>query len=189
MVNENASAGWRGADGGITETSIGADNLLWEKAVKQDFGVEGRFFNEKLSFVIDFFKDQRDGIFQRRANIPDYVGLMQLPFGNVGKMKSYGSDGNISYMHEFNKNSSFTVRANYTYSRNLIQNWEQADPKYDYQKYSGFPSGVHRGYIAMGLFRDEQDVKSSPIQDFGSTLLPGDIKYKECEWRRYNQYR
>ena len=179
LVNERASAGWRGADGGISETSVGADNLQWEKAIKQDLGIEGRFFKEKLSFVVDFFKDQRDGIFQRRANIPDYVGLIQLPFGNVGKMKSYGSDGNVSYSLELNKDVMITVRGNYTYSRNLIQNWEQAYPKYDYQQLTGFPNGIHRGYIAMGLFRDEQDVKSSPVQDFGSKVLPGDIKYKD----------
>lgn len=179
LVNENAAAGWRGADGGITESSIGADNLQWEKAIKQDFGIEGRFFKEKLSFVIDFFRDQRNGIFQRRANIPDYIGLIQLPFGNVGKMKSFGSDGNISYTFNLSQDMLFTIRGNYTYSRNKVQNWEQAYPKYDYQKYTGFPNEAHRGYIALGLFRDEQDVESSPVQNFGSKVLPGDIKYKD----------
>jgi TonB-linked SusC/RagA family outer membrane protein len=179
IVNENAAAGWKGTDGGITETSIGADNLQWEKAIKSNIGFEGRFFKENLIVVLDFFKDQRDGIFQRRTQIPDYVGLIQLPYGNVGKMKSYGSDGNISYTHKLNKQMSFALRGNYTYSRNLIQNWEQAYPKYDYQKYAGFPHNVIRGYVATGLFRDEQDVESSPTQDFGSKVLPGDIKYKD----------
>lgn len=179
IVNENAAAGWKGSDGGITETSIGADNLQWEKAIKSNIGFEGRFFKENLIVVLDFFRDQRDGIFQRRTQIPDYVGLMQLPYGNVGKMKSYGSDGNVSYTHKLGKEMSFALRGNFTYSRNLIQNWEQAYPKYDYQKYAGFPYNVIRGYVATGLFRDEQDVKSSPVQDFGSKILPGDIKYKD----------
>ena len=39
------------------------------------------------------------------------------------------------------------------------------------------PYGVQRGYIALGLFRDDQDVESSPSQ-FG-TVRPGDIKYKD----------
>lgn len=37
-----------------------------------------------------------------------------------------------------------------------------------------------RGLIAMGLFKDEEDVRSSPRQDFGGKeVLPGDIKYKD----------
>jgi TonB-linked SusC/RagA family outer membrane protein len=179
LVNENAGAGWKGTNGGITESSIGADNLVWEKALKSNIGVDAHFFKENLNLTVDFFLDQRDGIFQRRANIPDYVGLIQLPYGNVGKMKSYGSDGNISYTHKLDKNASFTLRANYTYSTNLVQNWEETTPKYDYQQISGYPNGVRRGYISMGLFRDEQDVESSPKQSFSSEVLPGDIKYKD----------
>ena len=179
IVNENAEAGWGFTGGGITEISIGVDNLKWEKAIKSNIGIEGRFFNDKVSLVIDFFRDQRDGIFQRRTQIPDYVGLVSLPYGNVGKMKSWGSDGNLAYTHSLGKNKSISFRGNFTYSRNEIQNWEQASLKYDYQEYSGFPYHVIRGYIARGLFRNEQDVKSSPEQNFGSKVLPGDIKYKD----------
>ena len=151
VINEKAGAGWSGPDGGITESSIGADNLQWEKALKQDVGIEGRFFKERLNFVVDFFNDQRDGIFQRRANIPDYVGLMQMPYGNVGKMKSTGSDGNVSYTYEFNKDVSFTARGNFTYARNIIQNWEQTFPKYDYQQYTGFPNARRKRLYCNGF--------------------------------------
>ena len=84
--------------------------------------------------------------------------LMQMPFGNVGKMKSYGSDGNISYRHNFGEDWSVTVRGNFTYSANKVENWEQAEQPYDYQNYTGYVNNAFRGYIALGLFRDEQDV-------------------------------
>ena len=103
---------------------------------------------------------------------------MQMPFGNVGKMKSYGSDGNISYRHNFGEDWSVTVRGNFTYSANKVENWEQAEQPYDYQNYTGYVNNAFRGYIALGLFRDEQDVAQSPRQTFG-TYMPGDIKYKD----------
>jgi hypothetical protein len=102
-----------------------------------------------------------------------------MPYGNVGQMVSYGSDGNIAYSHAFNDDLSFTVRGNFTYSRNKVVNWEQAMQKYPYQLYNGYTNGAMRGYIATGLFRDEQDVTSSPVQTFGGLVLPGDIKYKD----------
>ena len=178
LMQLSGGGGWGSTVGYITEERVGADNLRWERAIKADVGIEGRLFNERLEFVLDFFRDRRDGIYQRRSQIPGYVGLMQMPFGNVGKMKSYGSDGNFSYRHDFGQDWSLTVRGNFTYSANKVENWEQAEQPYDYQNYTGYVNNAFRGYIALGLFRDEQDVKQSPRQTFG-TYTAGDIKYKD----------
>lgn len=107
--------------------------MKWEIAKKTDIGIEGKLFGERLNFVVDVFYDKRDGIYQERQQIPDYAGLQKMPFGNVGKMVSYGSDGNISFTQNINKNMSFTLRGNFTYSANEVKNWEQAVQKYDYQ--------------------------------------------------------
>lgn len=162
----------------INETRIGADNLAWERAIKSNLGIEGRLFNNKIDFVVDFFKDQRNGIFQQRVQIPDYVGVTSNPFANVGRMKSSGADGNISYTTQVSPNLGFTVRGNFTYSKNVVQNWEQAYMEYDYLAFNGYPYNSIRGYQAIGLFKDEDDIKYSPRQSFGN-VLPGDIKYKD----------
>jgi TonB-linked SusC/RagA family outer membrane protein len=179
ILNENSSTAWSSDFAGITESSIGADNLMWEKSKKADIGIDARLFNSRLEFTFDVFHDLRDGIFQQRQSIPGYAGLLAMPYGNVGRMISYGSDGNVAFHHSINRNLSFTVRANFTYSRNEIQNWEQSPQKYPYQAYNGYTNGAWRGYVALGLFRDAQDVASSPAQQFGSKVLPGDIKYKD----------
>lgn len=178
LLKTGAGGGWGSTDGYITEETIGADNLRWEVAKKTDIGIEGRLFDEAFTFTVDWFMDKRDGIYQERQQIPDYVGLQQMPFGNVGKMKSYGADGNFAYTHNINKDMSFTIRGNFTYSANKVENWEQAIQKYDYQNYSGFVNNAFRGYIALGLFRDEADIAASPRQTFGD-YMPGDIKYKD----------
>jgi TonB-linked SusC/RagA family outer membrane protein len=163
----------------VNETVIGADNLAWEKAIKSDIGIEGRFWNDKISLVVDFFQDMRDGIFQQRIQVPEYVGAITLPFGNVGKMKSYGSDGNISFTQELGKDMSFILRSNFTYSKNMVQNWEQMYEKYPYLERTGLPNDVTRGYQALGLFRNEDDIRHSPQQTFFGVVQPGDIKYKD----------
>lgn len=162
----------------INETRIGADNLAWERAIKTNIGIEGKLFDNKIDFVVDFFKDQRNGIFQQRVQVPEYVGVVSNPFANVGKMQSSGADGNISYSTQLTPDFGFTARANFTYSRNLVQNWEQAYMEYPYLEFNGFPYNSIRGYQAIGLFKDEDDIKYSPSQTFG-TVLPGDIKYKD----------
>ncbi|WP_029905306.1 TonB-dependent receptor [Prevotella sp. 10(H)] len=178
-IKDDAGTGWGFNDKGIKEEYIGADNLVWEKAKKLDIGVEAQFLNQNIELTVDYFKDQRDGIFQERVQIPGYVGLNNMPFGNVGRMKSWGMDGNISFNHNINKDMGFTIRANFTYATNEIQDWEKGFDKYPYQDYKGWPHHVRRGYICLGLFRDEDDVKNSPFHDTGSKILPGDLKYKD----------
>lgn len=175
LINPNASGGWGGS--GLIETVIGADNLKWEVAKKADVGIEAKLFNNNLEFVVDIFNDRRDGIFQRRTQLPTWVGSMQMPYGNVGSMSSYGSDGNISFHHKLDNDISFTLRANYTYSTSMVNNWEQPYQKYDYLSYTGKPYNVLRGFKAIGLFKDEQEILNSPTQ-FG-IVRPGDIKYKD----------
>jgi TonB-linked SusC/RagA family outer membrane protein len=162
----------------VNETIVGADNLAWEKAIKSDLGIEGRFWDDKINFVVDFFHDQRDGIFQQRVQVPDYVGVITMPFGNVGKMKSYGADGNISFTQELNEKMHFVVRGNFTYSKNMVQNWEQVYEKYPYLERTGFPHDIHRGLQALGLFKSNEEIMYSPEQAWG-TVQPGDIKYKD----------
>jgi TonB-linked SusC/RagA family outer membrane protein len=180
LVNTSNTAIWGGSTSEtVNESAMGADNLAWEKAVKADIGVEGRFWDDKISFVVDFFKDQRDGIFQQRVQVPEYVGVITMPYGNVGKMKSYGSDGNISYTQALGKDMSFTVRGNYTYSKNMVQNWEQMYEPYSYLERTGLPHDVIRGYQSLGLFKSDDDIMHSPSQTFFGVVQPGDIKYKD----------
>ena len=176
IINSNAPAGWSGKSG-LIETVVGADNLKWEVAQKADLGIEAKFLNNNLELVFDIFHDRRKGIFQKRTQLPSWVGSMSMPYGNVGSMTSYGADGNISYSHDFKNGVSFTVRGNFTYSTNNIDNWEQPYQKYDYLSHINKPYNVLRGYKAIGLFIDEEDILKSPTQ-FGN-VRPGDIKYKD----------
>lgn len=182
IIGENQPVGWGSTLNGVSELQFGANNLMWEKALKANLGVETNLLDDRFTLVVDFFNDKRENIFQRRETIPGYVGLVHSarPYGNVGSMRSYGTDGNISYTHIFNKEWNFTVRGNYTYSANEIINWEQPPTRYPYQPYNGYPLSSIRGYIATGLFTDEDDIEFSAKQSFGGfKVMPGDIKYKD----------
>jgi len=164
---------------GYTETQVGSSNLRWETATKSNFGIDGKFLGEQFDFSVDMFKDVRSGIYQQRASIPEEMGLVTLPFANVGKMESWGVDGHISYTKHINKDAFFVLRANYTQSKNKVLEYEESIVRYPYQSTVGYQWGVNRGLVALGLFEDEADVLNSPKQTFGGDVLPGDIKYKD----------
>jgi len=178
LINHTAPTYWGYQGLGIREKQIGADNLKWEVSRKSDVGIEGKFFKDRLAFTVDFFYDVRDNIYRQRVTLPEYAGMITIPFSNVGKMHSYGSDGNISYHHPINKDMSFTVRANYTFSENIVDNFEEPLYAYGYQSSNGKPLYILRGLIAEGLFKSKEEIETSPEQMFGK-VRPGDIKYRD----------
>lgn len=180
IINNHAGTTWGYTGQGIVEKQQGADNLKWEVAKKLNVGIDANFFNDAIKLTVDFFRDTRDHIFQDRVTLPEFAGMVTYPKSNVGRMHSFGSDGNISYFHKINKEMNFTVRANYTWSQNIVDYFEENKLAYDYQSVTGMPYGVLRGYIAEGLFKDEADIRQSPDQTaaFG-VVRPGDIKYRD----------
>ena len=180
IINNHAATTWGYNGSGIVEKQTGADNLKWEVAKKLNVGIDANFFNDAIKLNVDFFRDTRDHIFQDRVTLPEYAGMVTYPKSNVGRMHSFGSDGNISYFHKINKDMNFTVRANYTWSQNIVDYFEENKLAYDYQSVTGMPYGVLRGYISEGLFKDEADIRQSADQTaaFG-VVRPGDIKYRD----------
>ena len=71
-----------------------------------------------------------------------------------------------------------TVRGNLTYSKNKIGDYDEENNVYPYQNQHGYRINQVRGLIALGLFKDYDDIRNSPTQTFGS-VQPGDIKYKD----------
>jgi TonB-linked SusC/RagA family outer membrane protein len=178
LMGPTGSGIWNSGTG-YTETQVGSSNLRWETATKSNLGIDAKVWNNRFDMSVDFFNDIRSGIYQQRASTPDEMGLVTLPFANVGKMKSWGIDGHISYTQKINKDMYFVLRANLTQSKNVILQYEEPIVRYPYQTTVGYEYQINRGLIALGLFKDAADVKNSPKQTFTNVVLPGDIKYKD----------
>ena len=160
---------------GVTEAVLGSTGLVWEKAIKQNFGIDLTLWKD-LNITVDGFLDHRNNIFMERATLPGTIGVGVKPWGNVGKMKSWGADGTASYTHKFN-DFLIELRGNFTLTRDKIIEYDEVPPRYPYLAKKGTSNNVTRGLIALALFKDEADVKNSPTQ-FGK-VLGGDIKYQD----------
>ena len=177
VSTDYSSVTWPGST--VGETRVGANDLNWEETTKMDIGVDLKMFNDKVELTADIFKDKNKGIFQQRANIPEEAGFVTNPYTNIGGMESWGFDGNITFNHNFTKDFGMTVRGNWTFARNNVTYWEQSGVVYPYQSFIDVPYGVQRGLISLGLFKDQADIESSPVQTYSSDVRPGDIKYKD----------
>lgn len=161
---------------GLNVTAYGVDNT-WAKSRKQDLGFELKTLNNNLSIIVDLFKEHRTGIFLGRGLVPNYIGLVSNPSGNLGETRNKGIDGTLEYNTRINADFDISIRANYTYTKDKVIENDQAPTKYPYQELRGHNILARTGYIAEGLFTSQEEINNSPKQ-FG-TLLPGDIKYKD----------
>lgn len=163
---------------GLTYSNFASRNITWEVAEKHDVGVDFSLFDDKISGAVDYFHEQRNGIYMQRSFLPFSTGLMEYsPYANVGAVLSKGFDGNIAYNQNLGE-VKFTFRGNITYSKNEIKEYDEAYSHYDYTKQHGFRVDQLRGLIAEGLFADYEEIRNSAKQDFGP-VAPGDIKYKD----------
>ena len=150
-------------------------NVGWEKAKKFNLGADLSFFNQ-LNISVDYFKENREGIFLQRKSIPMYVGLSTKPWVNIGKMRNSGIDASLEYHQPLGKDLHLTVRGNFTYARNRIMDQDEPDYAYTYMNHSGQMQWQKFGLVAAGLFQDQEDIDSWAKQSFGE-VKPGDIKY------------
>ena len=163
---------------GLTYSNFASTGITWEVAKKHDVGVDFSLFNDKFSGTVDYFHEQRDGIYMKRTYLPYSTGLLEYsPYANVGSVLSRGFDGNIAYNQKLG-DVALTFRANMTYSKNEIKAYDEAYSHFDYKRNQGFRVDQLRGLISEGLFVDYDDIRNSPKQTFGD-VAPGDIKYKD----------
>ncbi len=158
-------------------TDLASNYATWEIATKHDLGVDLALFNDKFTATVDYFHEQREGIWMERKYLPNIVGLGSNPRANVGKVLSEGFDGNFAFREKINK-VDITVRGNITYSQNTILEKDEENNVYPYQMERDYRVNQAKGLIALGLFKDYDDIRNSPKQEFG-TVQPGDIKYKD----------
>lgn len=166
---------------GLTYTRVSSNNVTWEIAKKHDLGLDLYLFGDKFGLTVDYFDEKREGIYMVRSYLSDMVGIQgQSPSANVGSVKTKGFDGNFKLDQRVG-DVALQLRGNFTYSKNEITEADEMVNRYPYLRRTGFRVDQAKGLVALGLFKDYEDIRNSPRQDFGDQrdVMPGDIKYKD----------
>ena len=163
-----------------SEGKLGNPDLTWERAKKMNIGVDLYFWEGRIKFTGDYFRELRDNILANRGSVPVIVGA-DLPAYNLGKMKNYGFDGEISYndrIGDFN----YWIKGLFTFARNEILKMDEVDRAYPYMQRTGKPFEQYFGLIAEGFYNTWEEVNdpNRPVSIWNNNKLqPGDVKYKD----------
>lgn len=173
------SAGFGAQLGGPQIVYYGYPTLGWEKVKKMDIGLDIHLFRE-VQLTFDYFVDKRYDMFIQRKSWPAMLGYGDMmPYAPVGRAENRGIEGSLSWTHRLNSETSFNITANFTYNKNKLVEADELNYRYPWQKTTGLPLDHTRGYIAEGYFRTQDEIDNSPVQNLGSNVKVGDIKYRD----------
>ena len=173
---------WYGSDYGKASGPLinvyGNPDATWEKSKKLNVGLDLSLL-ESLDFSIDYFHEDRSGIFMQRRSIPSTVGFAnKLPYANIGKVKNMGVDMSLTYNKVLKKDVTLSLHGSFTYAHNEVVDKDEPSNVEPYYSEIGHPVNSLRGYIAEGLFTSQEEIDNSPVQTL-SNYTVGDIKYKD----------
>ncbi|MCF3109364.1 TonB-dependent receptor [Niabella sp. CC-SYL272] len=164
---------------GVGEYRLEQLGLTWERDTKLNLGAEIGFF-QNVKLVLDAYRYvNRDQLIDLNR-LPATLGLPSVPRANLGKTQSEGIDLDLTYAKSWKHFRINYIKGLISYTTNKILENGQLDPKVAYQSGIGLDWGRSLNYVALGLFKDQNDIDNSPVQTWNK-VLPGDIKYKDID--------
>jgi len=152
--------------------------ITWEKAVKNDIGVELGMFDGLVDLELDVFYEKRDDM----LIYPDVI--LPVEYGNSlaqenkGKMENKGIDLTLSSSKQFTNDFSMSAAFNFTYAKNKILEISENDVTKSNPNRSrtGRPLGTQFGLKSLGYYQSQAEIDNSPYAT-ANNLQPGDVKY------------
>lgn len=165
-----------GVQGVIVPGVASNPNITWEVMTTTNLGLDASFFDRRLGFSVEVFKQRRENILTARSTeIPNYTGLV-LPDENVGVIENEGLELMLSYRSKAGKDFSYSLSGNTAFVQNNIAELSEPQDLIPYQKAEGNVIGAPLLYKAIGIFRTQEEVDSDPVMP-GTRV--GDLKYED----------
>ncbi|EFA43373.1 TonB-linked outer membrane protein, SusC/RagA family [Hallella bergensis DSM 17361] len=165
---------------GAYEQSKNNPDVGWEKAFKQDYGVDINFFNDRLRTTFDYYFEHRTDILLIDGTVPSLIGFT-VPYANLGEVNSHGWEISLNWNDKIGNDFRYWAKVNLSHNWNEVLEMKEAPKNNTYQYAKGHRIGARSQYQFWKFYEGEQ-TKAEYEQNFGmpwpeqmtSDLQPGD---------------
>lgn len=160
-------------------------DLKWEESEQYDAGLDFGFFNNALTFSVDYYKKKTNGML-KRMSIPSYLGEA-IPYGNVGDMENSGIEMDLGYKFR-SGDWNFRIGGNLSYLKNKLIKLGNSDgfEMYDHVHILGNVTRAENGkeypffygYKTAGIFQNQAQIDAyvnSKGEKLQPNAQPGDV--------------
>jgi TonB-linked SusC/RagA family outer membrane protein len=138
---------------GATEDTSGNPHVTWEKAVKQNVGLDIRTFGDKLSLNVDLFKENRsDILINNESFITAPSALVASPI-NYGKVENKGIEVSLTWADNDGA-LKYSINPTFSFNRNKIIEMAEVPKKYDYLYRTGHRVNQPFGYEFFEFYQE-----------------------------------
>lgn len=182
LEDYGSSAGWFIFGKGYNESwgnflsYFPTKDFALERANKFNLGFDMQLWNS-LELTLEGYYQRRDNILQSADELNSAIVGIPSSYVNKGIVDSKGLEVGLTFQKSFN-DLIINSGALFTYGTNKIVDMVEAPQAFPYLSRIGHPVDQPFGLEAIGFFKDEADIASSPVQEF-DRVRPGDIKYKD----------
>jgi TonB-linked SusC/RagA family outer membrane protein len=159
---------------GAALTTLSNENITWETTTGVDFGIDASFFDKELNIEVDFFSKKTSDILYE-VSTSTCLGLSTSE-ENAGEVSNKGFDMKINHNRTI-KDFSYGVTLIFSAIKNEVTKLSTVDYDIDNGLFVGESLASFYGYVADGLFVDDDDVSSYATQPVDAE--PGYIRYKD----------
>lgn len=167
-----------GIESGTKADGLANEDLKWEESRQTDVGLDLAFFNNRLTFTVDYYNKVTEGMLMEMY-IPDYVGETK-PTGNVGKMQNRGVEFELGYKFNIGQ-AHFSIKGNASYLKNKLISLGNETGYMNYDEFqnvgtitrasNGEPFPYFYGYKTDGIFQNWDEVYAYVNSD-GDLIQP-----------------
>ena len=162
--------------GGWTQTQIAQTNLIPEKCLKTNAGIDLALLANRLCGSFDYFFEKNRNILVQGA-VTDMFGASSI-FTTVGEVENRGYEMQLGWSDKIQKFGYF-VGVNYSFAENKVTNIDEQVRNYPWMYSTGKPIGSRFGLVFDRFFTENDDISSLPSQLLLGQQKPGDLKYKD----------
>ena len=133
------------------ESRVGNDDVHWERALKQNLGIDYSLLDGILAGSLDFFWEDRKDILVAGGNraVPSYYGTI-APTANLGRVKTHGYELELRVNKKLGRDWRLWGNFNMTHAENMIKEFDDAALLPAYQKTVDYAIGQNRSWQTNG---------------------------------------
>lgn len=157
------------------EAKVGNPDIHWEKAIKQNFGIDYAFLGGLVAGSLEFFNEKRSDIMIAGGSrsVPSYFGA-SAPYINKGRTKTTGYELEVRLKYDFANGIHAYANMNMTHAKNVVTEHDDPELLPAYQKNMGFSIGQGKSYLDNGTAQSWDDVIAmTPHNTNDNQKLPG----------------
>ena len=181
---ENSSAYTGAAESGHNNPLV-----TWEKAFKQDYGVDISFLQNRLSATFDYYIEHRWDILLQDQSAPKVIGF-NVPYANLGKVDSWGWELQLKWNDRIGTDFRYNLNVNLSHNQNKIIERKEAPYNNDYQYQKGHRIGARYQYQFFRYYDKDtprlyQETFGKPFPTQLVELKDGDAVFVDLDGNGY----